>query len=57
MQLIEVVFFLSEEIFVQLDDLDELDRITHLFIGSLPKLVIWIQSLVKSLNILQFLIC
>ena len=28
-----LVFFQNEEIFVQLDELDELDRITHAWIG------------------------
>ena len=28
-----IKFFFNEEIFVQLDELDELDRITHVWIG------------------------
>ena len=59
-------FFKNEEIFVKLDELDELDRITYARIGfkySLTqaqktvwcKQAIWAQFLLKSLIFVKFL--
>ena len=45
-QTMRVYFFQNEEIFVQLDELDELDRITHAWIK------IYLQSHTSTENIL-----